>query len=56
MLKRLWISAGFLCPGVGSRLLHSSRRQCLKRLDVLGAPFDLVVALPKSPARPFYGS
>ena len=53
MLKRLWISAAF-CALVSAPVAAQQQEAMLKRLDVVGAPFDLVIALPKSPPRPFY--
>src|SRR5262245_996318 len=47
-----------MCVGLGALMsapvAAQQQEAVLNRLDVPGAAFDLIVALPKSPSRPFY--
>jgi hypothetical protein len=53
MLKRLSMCTA-LCALMSIPVAAQQQEAVLKRLDLPGATFDLVVALPQSPPRPFY--
>ena len=53
MRQRIWICAA-LCALMSAPVAAQQQEAMLKRLDLPGAAFDLVVVLPKSPPRPFY--
>jgi len=53
MLKQLLISATLL--GFGTDAASAQQREAvLERKEVLGADFDIVLAVPRSPSRPMY--
>jgi hypothetical protein len=43
-----------LCAVLSASVAAQQQEAVLKRLDLTAAAFDLVVALPKSPPRPYY--
>src|SRR5262245_15350760 len=53
MLKKLSMCAA-ICALTSAPVAAQQQEAMLKRVDLAGAPFDLVTVLPKSPPRPFY--